>query len=559
MARTNNLTNFLTDVAGAIKEKTGDSTAIPASQFDTKIASIPTGGTYQEKNITITENGNMNLLPDSGYDALSNVRITTSVSGGDTSDATATANDLISPKTAYSQGAKITGTIPLVSSELVYDADGASTYNNSDDPIRQYDLSDYVNHVNARWFIVYGEDDEFYLVTNKESLGIYFVCYNLAKDNYDRYIMSGGNIFNTIGTGQISGNTWSYYVYKLNKSTQRFELYTTASYSTGWSAGTMILIASGGNPIYQRSGDNVDTSKMSYPVTPYVYDPTIVKLGVIADVRNSTKQAIDANAYVKTKIPYDILTSTEPNAVAANIRLGTTIFGIEGNLAPDKPDQSKTVTPTTSQQVITPDTGYELASVTVNPVTSSIDQNIVAGNIKDGVTILGVTGDYSGTDTSDADATALDIYQGKTAYVNGQKITGAVRNYQIGNGPDLFDFGYDYINNQELTLSQVAGNMRYENGLDAITIQTAAVGIGNRFAFYNDNKLKTKVRADAVRSKFGITADNIKSGVSILGVSGTLSEMTQSEYENAISIADNILGTSPLLPYIELQYIQSNR
>lgn len=43
MARTNNLTNFLTDVASAIKTKTGDSTAIPASQFDTKIANITTG------------------------------------------------------------------------------------------------------------------------------------------------------------------------------------------------------------------------------------------------------------------------------------------------------------------------------------------------------------------------------------------------------------------------------------------------------------------------------------------------------------------------------------
>lgn len=43
MARTNNLTNFLTDVATAIKTKTGDSTAIPASQFDTKIANITTG------------------------------------------------------------------------------------------------------------------------------------------------------------------------------------------------------------------------------------------------------------------------------------------------------------------------------------------------------------------------------------------------------------------------------------------------------------------------------------------------------------------------------------
>ena len=42
MARTNNLTNFLTDVSTAIKEKTGDTTPIPASQFDTKIASIET-------------------------------------------------------------------------------------------------------------------------------------------------------------------------------------------------------------------------------------------------------------------------------------------------------------------------------------------------------------------------------------------------------------------------------------------------------------------------------------------------------------------------------------
>lgn len=54
MARTNNLTNFLTDVASAIKTKTGDSSLIPASQFDTKIANISTGHLdnteYQEAN-----------------------------------------------------------------------------------------------------------------------------------------------------------------------------------------------------------------------------------------------------------------------------------------------------------------------------------------------------------------------------------------------------------------------------------------------------------------------------------------------------------------------------
>lgn len=42
MARTNNLPNFLTDVASAIKTKKGDSTPILASDFDTEINKIET-------------------------------------------------------------------------------------------------------------------------------------------------------------------------------------------------------------------------------------------------------------------------------------------------------------------------------------------------------------------------------------------------------------------------------------------------------------------------------------------------------------------------------------
>ena len=66
------------------------------------------------------------------------------------------------------------------------------------------------------------------------------------------------------------------------------------------------------------------------------------------------------------------------------------------DITSDKPDQNKAVAPTTSEQTITPDDGYELASVTVEAVTSDIDSNIIAENIKQGVTILGVTGTYVG-------------------------------------------------------------------------------------------------------------------------------------------------------------------
>lgn len=114
MARINNLTSFLTDVASAIKEKTGDSTAIPAEEFDTKIAEIQTQGSYQTKSTTISTNGNYSLTPDQGYDAMNQVDISVNVpqTTANLQEKTITTNGEHQPDTGYDGFSSVNVAVP---------------------------------------------------------------------------------------------------------------------------------------------------------------------------------------------------------------------------------------------------------------------------------------------------------------------------------------------------------------------------------------------------------------------------------------------------------------
>ena len=78
--------------------------------------------------------------------------------------------------------------------------------------------------------------------------------------------------------------------------------------------------------------------------------------------------------------------------------------------------QTKTINPSITEQTYTPDTGKDgFSSVTVKAVDNTIDANIQAGYIKEGVTILGVTGTFEGSATDQPTAGKSSIVINATA------------------------------------------------------------------------------------------------------------------------------------------------
>ncbi len=102
-------------------------------------------------------------------------------------------------------------------------------------------------------------------------------------------------------------------------------------------------------------------------------------------------------------------------------------------------------------------------------------------------------------DTKDATAQASEIINGKTAYVNGSKITGSMPN--IGKQENTIN-----SKNQEITISQ-----GYHNG-------------------------SGKVKIDDIE-KAKIIPDNIRKGMQILGIDGTYEGSTEIPYTETLNSA----------------------
>lgn len=401
--------------------------------------------------------------------------------GVDTSNATATAGDIFQGKTAYIKGQKVTGTLPYHTQSIEV---SGTAYN----PIEGEDKVKFQIGIPSEG--IYAQNTPIVSEVDKPYIAqVFGITSNKIKQG-ETILGVAGNVVAGVDTSDANATA--------NDIIKDKTAYVNGQKVTGTLATAVNLSVATVNSVIHNSSYDQRVYFDNLPLsTQIVGETTQIRLG--ANWNNL------ANAI----------------GLAANrIKAGVTVLGIEGTVQEgtiaDKTIQAEDAELETVQEITgNNDIGLSIVS---NPLTQSklFEQGsmvemhptftqlsnvlgLTANKLKAGETICGVDGTY----TSDADAVAGDIIKNKTAYVNGQKITGTMEvNSSLGFYDDFF-------------ITQPTGKVKIKANYNPTPVDPTNAIIDANTDIYME------VPDETLAQVLGLTADKIKAGETILGITGT--------------------------------------
>lgn len=160
--------------------------------------------------------------------------------------------------------------------------------------------------------------------------------------------------------------------------------------------------------------------------------------------------------------------------------------------------------------------------------------NITADKLVNGYNLFGINGtaEAGGINTADATATSIDIFYGKTAYANGEKLVGTM------------------INGKNHPLAGMTNNIMYDNQQAMLGFTVSNATQGQTVAIDGTTTIGAAVAYSDMANTFNITPNVLANGYSLFGVNGNLDSGGGSIDTNVINIICNTINENPETVFI---------